>query len=171
MPCSIFIYSGTGYFLVLEYYKVTYMKRILKSKIFFDRVVKALLILVFIVLLLIAINYMMNIRNVQSTTNEFFSNGGDTYDVVLVHSDSCGHCRKFMPTYDKVSQLVISNAKYSDKVNMKKVEASSLEAKPYVSKVDGFPTVLLMQGDRVVQALVGNQTEEKLMAFIDQNVL
>ena len=69
-----------------------------------DNLTKILiLIVVLLFLALIYKNFLMKEGFVAETQNDIMSKIGDKRAMVLFHADWCGHCKKFMPVWDELS--------------------------------------------------------------------
>mmetsp|Transcript_11560 Transcript_11560/g.28835 ORF Transcript_11560/g.28835 Transcript_11560/m.28835 type:complete len:183 (-) Transcript_11560:871-1419(-) len=63
----------------------------------------------------------------------------DKHYVVMVYAPWCGHCKTFMPKYDKAAAYF--ETKYGDEVVFTKMDGTVNEIQGY--NVQGFPTVLV----------------------------
>lgn len=91
---------------------------------------------------------------------ERFGGGGPA--VVLVHSQGCPHCVRYLPTFDAVA-----GEKAGSGVRFVKVERDDPGAKALSEHVSGYPTTLALDGGgRVVGALVGNRSRQELLEFV-----
>ncbi|RKP10576.1 thioredoxin-like domain-containing protein [Thamnocephalis sphaerospora] len=80
----------------------------------------------------------------------------------------CGHCKKLMPTYEKVAAKY---AKHSDKIVIAKMDATANDL-PLAAdfEVEGFPTIkLLKAGTNEVVDYEGDRSEESFYSFISEN--
>ncbi len=85
--------------------------------------------------------------------------------LMLFHADWCGHCQRFMPTFDKFSNNVNRS-----KINIIKFNAD--KDKSYVEsfKVEGFPTVLLHEPKtRSFITYNGDRSMSDLIKFVNDN--
>lgn len=64
--------------------------------------------------------------------------------VMLFKADWCGHCVKFKPTWDKLSEI------YNKKFNFITYDADKQRDKFIEYKVDAFPTVLVKNGSQTI---------------------
>ena len=85
--------------------------------------------------------------------------------LMLFHATWCGHCKTFMPTFDKFSENVNNS-----KVNIVKFNAD--KDKKYISafNVEGFPTLMLH--DPKSQKFIeynGDRSMGDLVKFVNQN--
>lgn len=72
--------------------------------------------------------------------------------MLLVYSDQCGHCRNFMPTYNKLRD----EYKDRNKANVVMMSVTELQKLPDLRnylKVDAVPALFLMDGatDRMMR--------------------
>lgn len=77
--------------------------------------------------------------------------------VYYIHSDSCGHCLNFNPTWDEISD------KYSGKHILKKL---SIEDIPSNIQTNTVPHIVAEKGDQLIK-FTGKRTESNLMDFIN----
>ena len=87
--------------------------------------------------------------------------GGDNTKstVILFKADWCGHCKTFKPTWEKVSEL------YNKKYNFVIYDADKQTDKFKEYKVDAFPTVLVKNGNNVIN-YEGDRSFDDLNNFI-----
>lgn len=141
----------------------------------FSAPVKYFIITVLVVLIAFTVVYLYNIHK-MSKKMELFSDvvGAEAMstksegapEVVFLHMTGCGHCVKFAPTWDKVA----ASKDWDNKVKFSKFEKSDEGAKPFLDKIDGFPTVLFVVNGEVVDMSVGNSDEASLTTFINKNM-
>lgn len=79
--------------------------------------------------------------------------------VILVHASWCSHCKSFMPTYQKVSEL----KKYSD-WTFYEVENGNFE-KICGTTIDGVPVTFK---NNMKTALLGNRSQAMVENFLDR---
>ena len=85
--------------------------------------------------------------------------------LILFHATWCGHCKTFMPTFDKFAENVNNS-----KVNLVKFNAD--KDKKYITafNVEGFPTLMLH--DPKSQKYIeynGDRSMGDLVRFVNQN--
>jgi len=76
-----------------------------------------------------------------------------SYKVVYVYSPSCPHCVKFDPAWSQFADKVASDR--PDVGVLKTTDSSTY-------KVDGFPTVIMMQGSTTVATFSGDRSAKGL---------
>ncbi len=89
------------------------------------------------------------------------SGGGGKVDIMLFKADWCGHCKNFKPTWDAVSSA------YKNKYNFITYDADKQREVFEKYKVDGFPTVLVKQGDNIIP-FDGERSFEDLSNFVNR---
>ena len=92
---------------------------------------------------------------------EGFSNNKPT--LVLFYADWCGHCKSMKPEWKKFEK------KYSN--NCKKVEDKSItdeHRKKY--KVNGYPTIVLIKDDKIIETYKGERNFEGFESFIKKYI-
>ena len=67
--------------------------------------------------------------------------------------EQCGHCKKFNPEWEKFVQ--------GSKMKTQKINASS--GNPMIKKmgVSGYPTVIIVEGDKKIDTFSGERTQTK----------
>ena len=87
---------------------------------------------------------------------------GSGVTFVFFHAPWCGHCKQFMPHFEKAAA---STPQATFKAVVNDVLAQSSRAKDL--PIQGFPTTYAFKAGQVLDSLVGNQGPEKLKSFID----
>ena len=88
--------------------------------------------------------------------------------IVLFHADWCGHCKKFIPTWDKLSQKW--NEK-QDKVQFVKVECGNPKEKPAHKdimekyNIKGYPTIMVFENGTPTEYTNGRD-EKSIESFL-----
>ncbi len=84
-----------------------------------------------------------------------------TQFIYLFKAVWCGHCKAFMPTWEKLQKEM------GKKVNFVTYDsdANSEEIKKY--GIEGFPTIILQTHDKAVE-YVGPRDENSIIEFINQ---
>lgn len=85
-------------------------------------------------------------------------------EMVLLHWKDCGHCKKMMPEWDKFQ------SKNKTNVNVRKVEKDEDPALMKKHKVQGYPTILLLdeKGNKV-KSYDGDRTAAAFEKFAKDN--
>jgi thiol-disulfide isomerase/thioredoxin len=104
--------------------------------------------------LFVAINYYLNLREGYDGTKE----------LLLLHMNGCGHCKKLMPEWD---EFVANN---DSGIKTRAVEVNEDPSLAKKHGVTGFPTILLLgeNGDKV-DTYDGERTAEGLASYCNQN--
>ena len=79
----------------------------------------------------------------------------------LFKSEHCGHCIAFKPTWETI------NKNLSDKVNFKVYDAESDREIMSKYAIEGFPTIILQKGDKVVE-FIGDRSIQNIERFVDE---
>ena len=85
--------------------------------------------------------------------------GSSQNEMLLFKADWCGHCKHFLPTWEKISKD--SNLKVNFK--MFDSEQNKKEIKQY--NVQGFPTIMFKSGNELIE-YNGSRDENSIKEFI-----
>lgn len=97
-------------------------------------------------------------ENMQNNNN---SNDSDNdNELILYHATWCGHCVKFVPTWDSM------NAKYGNQIKMTKINC--VENKEMCTNIQSFPTIKLHKGDKII-SYNGDRTPNDIISFLNNN--
>lgn len=144
-----------------------------KSKGKSDNIVRYVLIVALIVLLAFTLVYIYNIHKMAVKLEKFTEIPKTKLTVVYIYSNSCGHCTKFSPIYDKVVQMdFATDARFAKvEVEMKpKIEKDKADPS-YMEYVDAFPTVLIFKDGVFQKKNVGSVSQDELVNFIASNAV
>ena len=85
--------------------------------------------------------------------------------VIFFHMNGCGHCTKFKPEWSKFESKAASLG-----VSTKQIEASDASGEELRKKykVEGYPTVVLVQGGQH-KTFEGDRTADALEKFVKDN--
>jgi thiol-disulfide isomerase/thioredoxin len=90
----------------------------------------------------------IDIRSVQDTSKleSIMKNGAPTF--VLIYADWCGHCHRYLPTWDKLENTPGRTA------NMARVHYDMQEKIPAIkdAKIQGYPSVIKVLPDGRIQS-------------------
>lgn len=87
------------------------------------------------------------------------------YTVVYLYMDGCVHCQRFHSTWNEFAREMGSSPRHAQ-VRVQKYEADSAQAQGF--SVQGYPTVLLTRGDRVVATFEEQRTVQALTSFVER---
>ena len=85
---------------------------------------------------------------------------GQPKELVYFYMDGCGHCKKFSPVWDQFA------SSYNGNLNIRKVERNNAGDELNQYQIQGFPTVLLLDGNGGKKEFQGERTIQGLEAFI-----
>tara|TARA_B100000925_G_C21799331_1_gene383935 strand:- start:58 stop:474 length:417 start_codon:yes stop_codon:yes gene_type:complete len=80
--------------------------------------------------------------------------------LVYFYMDTCGHCKKFNPEWDKFA------ASYDGPLEIKKIERKEAGADLEKYKIQGFPSVLLIDDQDNTKEFEGDRTVSGLEKFV-----
>ncbi len=125
------------------------IKSLFKSKYFFG--------LLILIAAIIAFNLLCN-------TKEGFTG---QKELVLVHMNGCGHCKKMMPDWEKCKQA------NDTEIKMRAVEMSEGDGPELCKKhnIKGFPTIVLLdESGEKISDYDGERTKDSMLEFLKQQV-
>lgn len=148
------------------------------------------LVVIGLLVIIVLVIYFVNCKNkntnnahtegmISSTTyntkpvNDKFM--GDRFDfnktnkrnyLVLFYADWCGHCKNFMPIWDKFAQ---QNSSHNNFV-VQKVSCEQNKQLCQQQKVEGFPTVRFYRADGKVVEYTGDRSMDSLKKFTHDNM-
>jgi thioredoxin domain-containing protein 5 len=82
--------------------------------------------------------------------------------LILFHANWCGHCKRFMPTWDEF-KTKINREEY----NVIEIEDGNSFTKK-INKLNGYPTVFFIHNDIVIE-YKDNRTVKSLLHFLEKN--
>ena len=82
--------------------------------------------------------------------------------IIYFHMDGCGHCKKFTPEWERFVQ--------GTNIPNSKINASSNS--PLIKKlgISGYPTVVVVEGERLVETFNDERTAENLNKFASKHI-
>ncbi len=138
------------------------LKRITKRK---NLPTVLFLLLILGVLFVVRKKYLVK-EGFESKPSAFNNDVKEGEKVALIYADWCGHCKKFKPTWDKVSKEVNKdNEKKMIKLNLGE---NTKENEDLMKKynVDGFPTILKLSNGSIKEVYSGARDEKSLKSFV-----
>jgi thiol-disulfide isomerase/thioredoxin len=100
------------------------------------------------------------------TLETLLKNGNPTY--ILIYADWCGHCHRYLPTWDKLETTPGRTA------NMARVHHDMQEKIPSIkdAKIQGYPSVIKVQPDgRIETYQSGGETTNAMPTMRDEAVM
>ena len=115
--------------------------------------------IVIAILIILAVRYLVQLLQYHyySASLENFSN---PKKLVYFHMDTCGHCKRFNPEWDKFA------ANYDGPLEIKKVERKEAGGDLEKYKIQGFPSILLIDGEDNTKEFEGDRTASGLEKFV-----
>jgi protein disulfide-isomerase-like protein len=129
---------------------------------------KVLLLLAILFILFLAHKYILSKEGFASTPENLEDDVAPQKSMVLFHADWCGHCKKFMPTWDSLS------SKWNDSqknVKLMKVDCgkpAENEAHAELMKkynIKGYPTILVFENGNFTE-YEGARSEADIETFL-----
>lgn len=96
--------------------------------------------------------------------NEYFSDGGA--QVALFHAEWCGHCKKFMPEWERFMTKLKDDAVLSAKVSATSYESKENADMMEKYAIKSFPTIMYIAGDGTTTEYKGERTAAALMEWV-----
>ena len=102
---------------------------------------------------------MIVLWNFMSKNREGLDSGKE---LVLVHMNNCGYCKKMMPEWKKCKK------ENNTGITMLDYEMNSSNGKDLVNKynIKGFPTILLIENGKKLDTYDGERTSESILEFM-----
>ena len=115
------------------------------------------------ILIIIIVRYLLHLIIYSNYLSSYLEHFGNPKELVYFHMNGCGHCKKFMPVWDEFAE------KYNGDLKLKKLEREEA-GDDMLSKyqVQGFPTILLLDGEGNKKEFQGDRTVSGLESFINQ---
>ena len=114
---------------------------------------KYLMTIIVVALIAFTVFYIIQLSRGSFARKEGFA---DPSKVVLLHSNTCPHCKDFLPVFEEVQR----DPQFASVV-FEEAETSSEKASQYMGSLSGVPTVLVIGPNGApVSSLVGKRTIE-----------
>ena len=130
---------------------------------------KVLVLVGFLILLFLVHHFLLSKEGFESSAEELEDNVAAQKSVVLFYADWCGHCKKFMPAWDKIS-TELNDSQTTTK--FMKVECGKPAENPSHAtimekyKIQGYPTILVFENGESTE-YKGDRTMEGLQALLN----
>ena len=111
-------------------------------------------------LVLYSIKYLLKQFNIAVLDSQYLEGFMDKKTFVFFKMNGCPHCVKMQGEWDKF----VSNNRSG--VATKQLEASANQALAEKYKVQGYPTLLLVNGDKVLATYDGERKAEAFESFV-----
>ena len=138
---------------------------------------KFLLILVVTFIFIVAAvytyrKYVVPRMNAQYVSNREFINEDDTIetaDLYLFYTTWCPHCKKTKPEWEKLKTAIGENPVNGVKINFVEVDCDEDQATANKFKVEGYPTIKLVRGNKIIEYDAKPQVDT-LLQFINTSL-
>ena len=107
----------------------------------------------------LVIRYLVNTLIYTNYASGMFENFGNPKELVYFHMTGCGHCKKFTPEWEKFVQG------YKGNLKLRKVERADAGDELDKYQIQGFPTILLLDGNGGKKEFEGPRTVSGLEQF------
>tara|TARA_B110001452_G_scaffold95986_1_gene79359 strand:+ start:192 stop:608 length:417 start_codon:yes stop_codon:yes gene_type:complete len=84
---------------------------------------------------------------------------GSPQELVYFHMDGCGHCKNFSPIWDQFA------SGYNGNLKIRKVERAEAGNELEKYQIQGFPSILLLDGQGGKKEFSGDRNMQNLEAF------
>ena len=116
--------------------------------------------LVIAFIFLYAVHYLFKEMRWSMGSSNYLEGFMDKKTFVFFKMNGCGHCKAMQPEWDKFKPS------YKGDVVLKEMEASANKAEVAKFGVKGFPTLLLIQNDKIVKSYDGERTASAFEKFL-----
>ena len=113
------------------------------------------------ILLIFVIRWLIKVILYSNFASTYLENFGTPKSLIYFHMEECGHCKKFTPEWEKFVQGYKGDLKIQ---KLERKEAGEGMLQKY--KIQGFPTVLLIDENGQKKAYEGERTSSGLKQFI-----
>ena len=118
---------------------------------------KGALLIALGVIVILALSKNMFSKTTHSTREGFTEES----KIVYFHMEQCGHCKKFNPEWEKFVQ--------GSDMKTQKISASSGDPLLKKMNISGYPTVMIVEGEKKIDTFSGERTVKGLDAFVRKN--
>lgn len=112
--------------------------------------------------IMIVIRYLLHLVIYSNYLSSYLENFGNPKELVYFHMNGCGHCKRFTPIWDEFS------GKYNGEIKLKKLERNEAGDMLDKYKIQGFPTILLLDEQGNKKVFEGERSISGLESFINQ---
>ena len=111
------------------------------------------------ILIIVAVRYLIQLLQYHyySSSLENFAN---PKKLIYFHMDTCGHCKKFNPEWDKFA------SSYNGPLEVKQVERKEAGGDLEKYKIQGFPSILLIDAQDNIKEYDGDRSATGLEKFV-----
>tara|TARA_B110000971_G_C19885080_1_gene442590 strand:+ start:440 stop:898 length:459 start_codon:yes stop_codon:yes gene_type:complete len=118
------------------------------------------LLLVFLMDKYMAPSFVPYIENNENMND----NESGSKSLIFFHMNGCGHCDKFMPTWEEVK------SEYSGAITLTEKESASATSDIEKFKIKGFPSILLVDSNNnKIKEYNGDRSKSDVMKFLKDN--
>mgnify|MGYP001185948532 FL=1 len=111
------------------------------------------------IIAILVVRYLVNTLIYSNFASGMFESFGNPKELVYFHMNQCGHCKKFTPEWEKFVQG------YNGNLKLRKVERSEAGDELNKYQIQGFPTILLLDGNGGKKEFDGPRTVNGLEQF------
>lgn len=133
--------------------------------------IKVIMILLLVFILGFTIYYVYDINKSISTQESFIDTDVKTsdefspkYKVVLIYSNSCGYCSRFMPIFNEVTSSMIN-------IKVEKHVTGSPESQKYMKHVQGVPFTVIEKNDAIISKKAGFMNAQEFKSWLTTFIL
>ena len=91
--------------------------------------------------------------------------GGNEKNIFLFKAEWCGHCKTFLPTWEKLE----GEYKNNKKINFVTFDSEKNKVEQIMYNIKGYPSILIQTGNGTKE-YQGNRSEESLRDFINTHL-
>ena len=136
-----------------------------------NNIYKVLLLVAILIALFLIRKHLLSKEGFESPADGFEDEIAGKNALVFFHAEWCGHCKKFMPEWDKISKEVNDNEDADIKlIKVNSGDPSNNEKHAEIMKkysINGYPTIKKFGKDGNDEEYEGDRTKESIMKFLD----
>ena len=129
---------------------------------------KVLFLVGILIILFMLHKFYLSKEGFESNPEELEDNVSSQKSLVLFYADWCGHCKNFMPTWDKISKTVNENKSGAKLIKVECGKPQENEGHKMIMEkysIEGYPTIKYFENGNA-KDYEGPRTEEGIVEFL-----
>jgi len=116
------------------------------------------------IVMVLVFGYLIKLLVYSNFTGQYLENFGTPKKLIYFHMNGCGYCKKFTPEWEKFVQG------YNGDLTLQKLERKEAgDALLEKHKIQGFPTILLVDENGEGKQYDGERTKSGLESFVSNH--